>query len=830
MKQISLNGTWKCRNATSYRGGLYNWPGDQRWIPTYDAPVPGTIQEAMEFMTGDVHFGHNVWNARFIEEQFWLYSRHFTLEETDLVPGHRVRLVFEGLDLNAVIYVNGREIGRHANFYTPCRLDVTDAVHVGDNRLDVQIESGIYANMEKPVNTVFLEQTEKQLRRVYMRKPQSSFEWDWAPRLLNVGIFKPCYLQIAPFFVDEVSVFHDLSEDYSAATLRIRQFLQLTGDRRLRVEARIAETGEGDTFEGLCHSHDSCVPLQFTMRQPRLWQPRGHGDPYRYTLLLTVTDLESGTVVSEDIRRIGLRHVRIDQSPRPEGGRYFRLIINGQRVFAKGGNMVPADILFSRLDRAAYEVLIDRAIEDNFNALRVWGGGIYESDDFYDLCDEKGIVVWQDFIAACGNYPAFDPEFYDNYFREITYQIRRLSVYASLVIYAGNNEIDQFMYCNANLPKYADASLYYVVLPRTLRAEGDNHYYQPSSPWSPDGYMATDDTVGDQHPWSIGFGNRDYFGYRKMECRFPNEGGILGPTSLPNIMAALGEGQQYLHSADFKIHDNSICDRNEFAPEQLLAEKLDIDVPLYGMPIADYVYYGGFLQGEGLTEYILNFRRRMNDTTGSAIFWMYNDCWPAVRSWTTVDYLRNRTPSFHPVRRSFAPVAVDVVHREDGDYDIYGINDTLTEKAAHLLFGAYTADGQQGFRREATVRLPANNSAVIATLTAAEVGEGRIPFAVLEAEGEPIARRRLVETKYSTLGLPKPVIRVNIRDGEATYESDSFVFGVCLDLDGDDAGLSDNFFDLYPGIPYHVRLGSKSGRVLYALDPSYQPPKDDIRS
>ena len=172
-----------------------------------------------------------------------------------------------------------------------------------------------------------------------------------------------------------------------------------------------------------------------------------------------------------------------------------------------------------------------------------------------------------------------------NYIEEIRINIRRMSSFASLVIYAGNNEIDQSMGWVAadRLKMFTDASLYYVVLPRVLCEEGDHHYYQPSSPWSPDGLRPVAYESGDQHPWEIGFADRDYFKYRTMNCRFPNEGGILGPTSLPNMMAALGEGQDYMHSFDFKVHDNSICDRNVCAPEQMLEEKLGIKMELHGM-------------------------------------------------------------------------------------------------------------------------------------------------------------------------------------------------------------------------------------------------------
>ena len=831
MKSIDLCGIWRCRGATDDRGCRYEWPGGSEFLPDYDYRVPGTIQEAMEFLTGDVHLSHNVLSARFIEEQFWLCKTSFFLSENDLAGekrgNDRVRLVFERLDLCAVIYLNGKEVGRHANFYLPCRIDITDAVKAGENTLAVVLESGIFSAAEKESGKLIATDTGRLFKRAYLRKPQSSFEWDWAPRLLNVGITGPCRVEIAPFFPDETAVFHSLNGDDSEAEITVRQFLSLPEGAKARVSVTVAETGAqtaaeicGAASAGSGGGGESCAELKLTVRDPVLWQPRGRGIPFLYTLTVTVSDTKTGETVKSFRKKIGLRRVEIDQSPRKAGGRYFRLMINGERFFAKGGNFVPGDILFSRLDRKTYETLISRALEDNFNALRVWGGGTYESEDFYDLCDENGIVVWQDLIGACATYPSFDPEFLENYKKEITYQVRRLSSHPSLVIYAGNNEINQFV--DAYGAQYfSDASLYYYTIPAILHAEGDGHYYQPSSPYSPDGFPATDFSVGDQHPWQIGFSNRDYFGYREMDCRFPNEGGILGPTSLPNMRAALGDGHEYMYSFDFKLHDNSVADGKNNSPELLLKEKLGMTVGKEGLLLADYVYYGGFLQGEGLSEYILNFRRRMNDTTGSAIFWMFNDCWPATRSWTTVDYLRNRTPSFWAVRRSFAPIAADIVKSpKKGCFDVYTISDlTFPEgKRALLRFGWAFADGSGLHAETREITLPSNDSAVSAVLE--NVPEGAIPFAELYLDGDapdaPTARRRFVEKPYNELGLIPPVIRVTVRGDEAIFESDSFVFGVCLDLDGEDGGPSDNFFDLFPRRPYRVKLGKRGGTILYS--------------
>lgn len=815
MNRIDLCGRWSLIGGSGVRGAVFEYPAAQTHLPHYDYLVPGTVQEAMEAFTGDVRYAHNCLAARFIEEQLWHASRTFTVPE-ELI-GRRMRLRFEGLDLVARVFVNGAEVGRHNNFYTPAAFDITERVHAGENTLSVVLESGLFYAGWKDVNGYadFQGVTTPLTRRVWLRKIQSSFEWDWSPRLLNVGIYKPCYIEVSEgIFADESRIFARLDEDLARGRVEITQFVTAQTPCAYSMTAEILETGETKTVEAQANPGVGSVSVTLPVDAPRLWYPRNYGEQALYTVRITLRCGQSVRVIE---KKTGFRRVQILTPPHPDGGRYFILNINGVNVFAKGGNMVPIDLLASRFTREAYAVLLSRAEECNFNALRVWGGGLYETDDFYELCDERGILVWQDFVNACANYPAQDPEFFANYHEEIVHTIRRLSPHPALCIYTGNNEIDwQTGSMPPDAKRYPDAALYYWELPRALCAEGDDRYYQPSSPYSlpQDSCDPNDDRCGDQHPWQIGFTNRDYFGYRNMVCRFPNEGGILGPTSRANILSCLGEGQRFIKSFDWQLHDNSIADTTGANPDCYLTERLHRSIE--GMSIEEYVYYGGFCQGEGLTEYILNFRRRMY-SSASAIFWMYNDCWPAVRSWTVVDYAKNRTPSFHPVRRAFAPVAVDVVR--DGDaFTVYAINDRLHARRARLEYGAFTPDGVYTRRETVEIEIPANASFAAARFTLSGCAEKReIPYAVLEAEGEPVARRRFVDVPYDQLGLEQTTITVR-REGDYTlYCAPKPVLGVCVDLDGirgeADGGPADNFFDLYPGMEYRVKNG---GDVLYS--------------
>ena len=411
----------------------------------------------------------------------------------------------------------------------------------------------------------------------------------------------------------------------------------------------------------------------------------GHGAQPLYTVRATLA--VGGEIVAEDSRRVGFRRVRVNQAPHPapQGGSYFIIEINNKPIFCKGGNLVPEDMIPARLDRARYETLVDRALEANFNLLRVWGGGVYESDDLYEICDARGVLMWQEFIFACAKYPTTDPEFLADVKREARYQVRRLAHHPSLVVWCGNNEMEEGAYHWGYEQGVAhpDYALFHMVLPIILKEEDGTRYYQPSSPYSPDLESPRRADMGDQHPWAIGGGNTEFHDYRALISRFPNEGGILGPTALPTVLACLPEGlrdpdapafpQGYksgagapgeaLRALAWDVHENASTFDGEQSTMNRMIERWT-GQPIAGMTVADFVYWAGLVQGMGFHEYIRNFRRRMF-SSAAAIFWMYNDCWPAIRSWTIVDYYQRRTPSFHPVRRAFAPLAVFIAV-EDG--------------------------------------------------------------------------------------------------------------------------------------------------------------------
>ena len=397
----------------------------------------------------------------------------------------------------------------------------------------------------------------------------------------------------------------------------------------------------------------------------------------------------------------------VDQSPAPDRGTLFRIVVNGVPFFAKGGNWVPISLTPNPVPVDLLDAQLARAVEANFTFLRVWGGGDYETEEFYDRCDELGILVWQDLVFACNRYPMRVDWFRELVETEVRHQVRRLAKHPSLAVWAGNNEnawIGQSatppgplvpLVDGIDVEEYrADHAWFEGRAVDLVATEDPTRLFWPSSPWSPTDPDHNAGHEGDQHPWSIGFDDVDFRKYRDLDARFPNEGGLLGPSSLPAILESLPAGQRSYGSFAWKTHENEMVMR--YAPNRyaaLLAEWTGRDIG--AITLEEYVYWTGLLHGEGLTEYVDNFRRR-STTTAAAVFWMFNDCWPTVRSWTIVDHRARRTPSFHPVRRAFAPVRVGIVAAApDGPAGatVWVHNDTPADVTLALDAGTMTFAG-----------------------------------------------------------------------------------------------------------------------------------------
>ena len=810
MNQLSLDGTWKLRWSDGQRGrpeyAERTETDDARYI---DATVPGEVHLDLwrAGIIADPYVHAQAKESRWVEDCIWSYRRFF--EAPAAAVQGRAWLCFQSLDLTAKIVLNGEVVGTHSNVFRPCRVEVTGKLKAGINLLTVHLDAGLLTVSEKPHSGYALQGFDQHLhKRHWLRKPQNQFGWDWSPRLINVGISGAAHLEwtAESVYLAEFTAQADVTSNLTTGTARARFFLErLAADE---VEAIVAirlddGSGIGPTAQQVVRltGKRGCGEVELSLSNPRLWWPTGHGSQTLYTLHGEVS--VGGQQIAAVSRRVGFRRVRVNQEPHPDGGQHFIFEINGRPIFLKGANFVPADLLFARLDQPRYAALVDQALAANFNFLRVWGGGLYESDAFYDLCDERGVVVWQEFIYACGKYPLHDEAYYVEARREAVYQVRRLSSRPSLIAWCGNNEIDMFNDWPASDQGIIrpDYGFFHQTLRQIVHAEHPGCYYQPSSPYSPDATLSPNsDVIGDQHPWSIGFHDVNFHGYRPMVCRLPNEGGLLGPTSLPTVLSCLPEGQQHVGSFAWQYHDNAVDSWGEPSPvDAITQEWLGRDVR--SLSVEEFVYWGGLLQGEALREYIEAFRRKMF-TSACACFWMFNDCWPAVRSWTIIDYNLRRTPAFHAVKRAFAPVHVMLAQEAD-EIRVYGVNEGHEVRRLNLRCGVFRLAGNYSRDERCDVILPPNASTCLAAFSREALEENAGAFAVLSDGPQVVSRNRLFLPRFKELTWNPADVSVRVIEGTARFFSGSFVWGVCLDLHGE-MSLADNFFDLYPNMEHII--------------------------
>lgn len=814
-KSISLNGEWDLAWAEGYpllppTSAMAESKGTKAFIKAkVPAPVHRVLMDAG--IIEDPNIGLNSLKCRWVEEMFWIYRREF--EAPADAPGKPVRLVFKILELDAEVFLNGVKVGTHANAHREARFDVTGKLKPGKNLLVVKLSAGMHSASDKPGNGYHAGDTALLTKRHWHRHSQCQGGWDWQARLLNVGILGDVELSwgLAPF-LEEPTAFALLSPDLANAEMRIGATLVSFGDAPAQgvFTATIRETGQTAEKSVSTEKGETRHVLSIAMSKPELWWPRGHGRQALYHVDLQWISLgEAQTAVLT----AGVRKIEIDQTPHPEGGRYCVIKVNNRPIFAKGGNWVPASMLYSEVSAERYREFVRLALDANFNTLRIWGGGIFAGQALLDACDEAGIMVWHDFLFACAQYPLHDPDFLAETKREITHAVRTMANHPSLLVWCGNNEIEwsDWGFYSASNPARPHYALFHLDIPRILKAEDPSKAYWPSSPWSPDFLPPNDPSAGDQHPWSVSLlepGGADWLEYRKMSDRLPNEGGVLGMSGPATIRQFLPKGERSLMSLAWEHHDNPFavmdCKPGVMGHAYQTVRLWTGKDPL-AMDWEDYAFASALLQGEGLSEYISNFRRRMF-SSASAIFWMYNDCWPTTHGWTIVDFYRRKKLAYHPVRRAFQPVAV-VAAADEKNVEIHGVNDTPEEWRGELRFGIFSLSGGMPPDRTEPVVLGPNSSTVLARFSRSEWDALGLRdhgvFAFLLKAGRIASWHRLFLERFKDLRFAKPSIGIIEKDGEAVFESDVYAWGVCVDIDGE-APVADNCFDLFPGVPYHI--------------------------
>lgn len=785
----------------------------------------------------------------------WRYACRFT-PTAGALDHERVELVLDGLDTVAEVSLNGVEIGRSINMHHPHRFDVREALKAGE-------ENELVVLFRSPVRWA-----EGQRGRLgdlpyvnglagpfgFIRKMACNFGWDWGAALPTCGLWRGVRLEAwsgarIQHVRPRVSV---LSEQ--EAVLDVAVDLERTRTDESRLAASLISPA------GICHADPEVTDdgdvtsLRFTVKYPQRWWPRGYGEQPLYTLrvaVLDATDDELQTV----IRRVGLRTVELDTSPddeaNPDEGNRFALRINGVEVFCKGANWIPDDIFLDRACvRDRYCERIGQATDSGMNMLRVWGGGIYETDDFYDICDELGVMVWQDFPFACAAYPEEEP-FWSSVETEVRHNVARLASHPSLVIWNG---------CNENIWGYFGwgwssqigdrtwgGGYYFDMLPNVCSELDPSRPYWPGSPfsgqWNRDEPLSSRDPNserwGNKHVWEAWFGDF-YTAYRRFAPRFCSEFGFQGPPTYATLAAAVPDDQRYADSPGMRHRQKSL--RGDLANHRHLRTSFDVPDDLRDMPLDDYLYLLQVNQARALELGIMWFRSRYPRCTGT-LFWQLNDCWPAV-SWAAVDsgsdgeggVNARKKPLWYAVRRAQAGQLLTIQPRDQGEASdehtfggsgplmVYAHNDTGDAWRSKVRVRRMRFDGET--LAEATLDLTAGLRENVGLELPTQV---RTPD---DARGEFIAaeagRERAVWffDHDKALRYPKPQIEATLEiDAQVhrlTLRSDVLVRDLCLFADRltPDAEASDQMVTLMPGEAVIIEIHSSRELALAELTSS----------
>jgi beta-mannosidase len=782
---ISLNGIWQVRDSSN--------TSDTKFM--LEAKVPGQIHDALirAKIIPDPFWRDQAQQCQWVEDYNWCYKKEF--EWQDEQASDWQVLECDGLDTFAAIRLNGEKIGRSENMFIPHRFDVTGKLNKGKNILEVYFQSHKRALADKPSKNYFSCFAND---RVFARKMQCGFGWDWVHRLVTCGIWRPIRLvgysqaRIEDVHISTTAI-HDNRTDISVE-------LELEQRNSPDINALIAlKDDNGNTVaEKHIEKIDPISSHSLQIDSPQLWWPNGHGDQPLYTCEVTLLN-SKGDILDDKKIYFGIRTVELDMSP-DEKGCSFILKINGKPIFCKGGNWVPADPFPARITVEKYERLITRAAQANINMLRCWGGGIYEPAEFWDACNRYGIMIMQDFMLACADYPEDDPAFMKQLEQEITLAIKSLRNQPSLIMWSGANELGMNSDPQSN---YSGRKIAEQISGPLCEKLDPARPFLPTSPWG--GKTNNDPTWGDSHTsawYNNDFLLSDIRDYRQRindcEFRFASESAIVGAPPLLSLRKFINKDDIFGPDKtmwEYRTKDNPYNGIDDMTHYDMLVKTAN---QLFG-PTNDktlHLRHMEYVQCEWIRLAMESARRRMFTSSG-LLFWMYNDCWPAS-GWSMIDYYGFAKSGWYGMKRACAPV-IAALAPIDNHVELWIVNDLAenTSVQYRLLIQPFSAIAE--IVSEGTMIIPSNHSLKVTDFSSEKLQSDSILVCdVISSSGAD--RAVYYPGPFHDAILPKTKLHVsqtnNGHNGIVHIATDYYARVVSLEGDLD---FSDNYFDLLPG-------------------------------
>ena len=609
------------------------------------AAIPGTVHTDLlnARLIPDPFYADNETALGWISELDCIYETSFDFPE-DFADNAPTLICFEGLDTICEINLNGYEVGQTNNMFRQYEFDISKFLKLKNNLLQVKFKSPLRVSveMQKKYGKIF---SIRKQQRVYLRKAQYSFGWDWGPAFPTMGIWKPVYLLQPALMMIKTVLFDtiDILDEEAQAQIKIELEGKIDNNNSVLIEIK----NKKQLFKKEIPVQDSnFIEAIICIKNPELWWPNGYGKQTLYDLQISLLDNRQ-TIVDTWHKKVGIRKIQLVTSEMDKS--VFRFYVNNKPVYIKGANWIPSDSFIPRITESKYQKLLNFAKKSNMNMLRVWGGGIYESDIFYQICDELGLLVWQDFMFACSAYPEY-PEFIDNVKEEVKENIKRLQYHSSLAIWCGNNE-NEWIWYRQNMGTYKKMpgyEIYHQLIPEIVTELDPERAYWPTSPFGNNDDPNNSDS-GNQHSWNIWSSWVDYDEVINDNSLFVAEFGFQAPANRKTLEDVLPIEQRQVQSELFEFHNKQIEGNERLF--RFLSGHLPVQTEW-----KDFIYLTQLNQAFALKRCLEHWRFNYPETNGS-IIWQLNDCWP-VTSWSLIDSELLPKISYYFVRNVYSPVTI----------------------------------------------------------------------------------------------------------------------------------------------------------------------------
>jgi len=790
IKSQNLNNGWD-----------FKYNKDDAWI---SASVPGNIH--LDLLENDLipdpFFGQNENDLQWISDEDWVYRMSF-IPNKNILSRKNIELFFHGIDTYADVYLNDIKVIRADNMFHPWRAKVKDIIKDGDNELIVHFRSAL---KEKSliINSLdySLPADNDQAGKTspFTRKAPYHFGWDWGPCFVTSGLCGSVELfGWDDWFVDQVCIVNkEVSKE--KAKLCVEVNINSISNNDLSVNINEAMTGQKDKHKAEIKPGHNILEFPVSIENPNLWWPVGHGPQPLHEFSIDIqTEFHTQTIK----KKIGIRDVFIKRELDGRG-ESFEIHINGKPIYSKGANWIPADSFVQRLTKADYRGLLSDAVKANMNTLRIWGGGIYEPDYFYELCDEMGIMIWQDFMFACSMYPA-DKEFLASVEKEATYQINRIKSFSCIILWCGNNEVASAWLSwgwKEDLPEsvWTDyGKLFHELLPKVCQEQDPTRLYWPSSPGHSIDQPNEDQnqSKGDMHYWGVWHGGDGFEAFENNVGRFMSEYGMQSFPGLATIDSFTNKEHRTLDSDVINAHQKASLGTGNLM--KYIEDYYRVNENFESVAVLSQV-----MQAQAIKSAAESHRRNMPYCMGT-LYWQFNDCWPVI-SWSSIDYGGQWKALHYQAKKFFNPVLVSILHHNEF-IEFHVVNDQHKEFQSKLNIALFRLDGFLVFNKSLEIQIDSFSSNIFYKIEYDKLVDRNNPSqlylqAKLIISGGLVNENDFLFVKPKELGLQIPRFHhsINKIDGKyfITIKANSFLCQLHVQSRNVLGLFSENYFNMLP--------------------------------